>query len=61
MLIHNKDDIDSATEFPCSLGHPVYEYICMYYNNVKEICYSGNLNLTNPLAPSPFYMLIGNF
>ena len=25
MLIHNKDDIEFVTEFPCFLGHPVSE------------------------------------
>ena len=25
MLIHNKDDIEFVTEFPCFLGHPVVE------------------------------------
>ena len=24
MLIHNKDDIQFVAEFPCFLGHPVY-------------------------------------
>ena len=24
MLIHNKDDIEFVTEFPCFLGHPVF-------------------------------------
>ena len=24
MLIHNKDDIEFVTEFPCLLGHPVW-------------------------------------
>ena len=24
MLIHIKDDIDFVTEFPCLLGHPMY-------------------------------------
>ena len=24
MLIHNKDDIQFVTEFPCFLGHPVF-------------------------------------
>ena len=24
MLIHNKDDIEFVTEFPCFLGHPVH-------------------------------------
>ena len=23
MLVHNKDDIEFVTEFPCFLGHPV--------------------------------------
>ena len=23
MLIHNKDDIEFVTKFPCFLGHPV--------------------------------------
>ena len=27
MLIHNKDDIEFVTEFPCFLGHPVYREI----------------------------------
>ena len=26
MLIHNKDDIEFVTEFPCFLGHPVSIY-----------------------------------
>ena len=25
MLIHNKDDIEFVTEFPCFLGHPVLD------------------------------------
>ena len=28
MLIHNKDDIEFVTEFPCLLGHPVQYYLC---------------------------------
>ena len=24
MLIHDKDDIEFVTEFPCFLGHPVF-------------------------------------
>ena len=27
MLIHNKDDIEFVTEFPCLLGHPVDAYM----------------------------------
>ena len=30
MLIHNKDDIEFVTEFPCFLGHPVYLYFSKY-------------------------------
>jgi len=26
MLIYNKDDIEFVTEFPCLLGHPVYDF-----------------------------------
>jgi len=26
MLIHNEDDIEFVTEFPCLLGHPVTGY-----------------------------------
>ena len=25
MLIHNKDDIEFVTEFPCFLEHPVFD------------------------------------
>ena len=27
MLIHNKDDIEFVTEFPCLLGHPVRQSV----------------------------------
>ena len=30
MLIHNKDDIEFVTEFPCFLGHPVHS--CSTHN-----------------------------
>ena len=26
MLIYNKHDIEFVTEFPCLLGHPVYDF-----------------------------------
>ena len=29
MLIHNKDDIQLVTEFPCLLGHPVLTLIIL--------------------------------
>ena len=31
MLIHNKDDIEFVTEFPCFSGHPVYKYAKSLY------------------------------
>ena len=30
MLIHNKDDIEFVTEFPCFLGHPVDIFLLDY-------------------------------
>ena len=30
MLIHNEDDIQFVTEFPCFLGHPVYGRSTVY-------------------------------
>ena len=38
MLIHNKDDIEFVTEFPCFLGHPVSKNNPIYgriFNTVK--------------------------
>ena len=34
MLIHNKDDIEFVTEFPCFLGHPVS---LIYLDQLKYI------------------------
>ena len=33
MLIHNKDDIEFVTEFPCFLGHPVVKRIIRRKND----------------------------
>ena len=33
MLIHNKNDIEFVTEFPCFLGHPVS---LIYYEEINE-------------------------
>ena len=38
MLIHNKDDIEFVTEFPCFLGHPVY-YI--EYSGLRSMHVTG--------------------
>ena len=35
MLIHNKDDIEFVTEFPCFLGHPVYQF--NYNAKIKQL------------------------
>ena len=44
MLIHNKDDIEFVTEFPCYLGHPVSkgspyipEYRCLPNGRVQYL------------------------
>ena len=30
MLIHNKEDIEFVTKFPCLLGHPVYFLLVLF-------------------------------
>ena len=41
MLIHNKDDIEFVTEFPCFLGHPVWYSL---ESNLREVSKTlGNL------------------
>ena len=37
MLIHNKDDIEFVTEFPCFLGHPVSIYQDMDHLYLQHI------------------------
>ena len=46
MLIHNKDDIEFVTEFPCFLGHPVA-------NRAKELytVHCGR-NVNKPSVPT---------
>ena len=34
-LIHNKDDIECVTEFPCFLGHPVHKILNI--RNIRKI------------------------
>ena len=37
MLIQNKDDIQFVTEFPCFLGHPVFnKFIVKYDTNILQ-------------------------
>ena len=37
MLIHNKDDIEFVTEFPCLLGHPVDKQLQFNSNKMNEV------------------------
>ena len=55
MLIHNKDDIQFVTKFPCFLGHPVplqYET-----NNRRKFQFYGNednVSLVEKISKSTF-------
>ena len=46
MLIHDKDDIEFVTEFPCLLGHPVYESKINGPNRFKTMYAVTTANLT---------------
>ena len=41
MLIHNKDDIEFVTEFPCFLGHSVYSNFLVL---LSTTVFSQNIN-----------------
>ena len=43
MLIHNKDDIEFVTEFPCFLGHPVY-YTILRFLEMRKTCVQVQLH-----------------
>ena len=45
MVIHNKDDIEFVTEFPCLLGHPVQctQQLTQSYEELEEF---KNIELT---------------
>ena len=53
ILIHNKDDIEFVTEFPCFLGHPVNPYfiltiilgVCWHAFKISGIQGSNGLEL----------------
>jgi len=46
MLIHNKDDIEFVTEFPCLLGHPV-----VYIYTLLVRFYPINVKTAEPIGP----------
>jgi len=37
MLIHNKDNIEFVTEFPCFMGHPILPNNYLNYNSLQNI------------------------
>ena len=50
MLIHNKDDIEFVTEFPCFLGHPVAHVVfttleCFSLNQKYEFSFEPILSI----------------
>ena len=45
MLIHNKDDIQFVTEFPCFLGHPV--------NNQEKVKITKQTKAVAKMEPRP--------
>ena len=44
MLIHNKDDIEFVTEFPCFLGHPVWKADLETYGSKKFGTFVSGIN-----------------
>ena len=38
MLIHNKDDIEFVTEFPCLLGHPIQSLNIICIGDIYALC-----------------------
>ena len=49
MLIHNKDDIEFVTEFPCLLGHPVVSCPWMYLLLTPQLHFESEMELYGPL------------
>jgi len=46
MLIHNKDDIEFATAFPCLLGHPMHApFSFLFYYRIQILHSFINANL----------------
>ena len=43
MLIHNKDDIQFVTEFPCFLGHPVPNFKSHNINMSARVYFMKNV------------------
>ena len=49
MQIHNKDDIEFVTEFPCFLGHPVYTVCTHTHTQTGEQMYILTILENNPI------------
>jgi len=49
MLIHNKDDIEFVTEFPCFLGHPVSDSIMKLSKNKIKTFTNGTVREIMPI------------
>ena len=55
MLIHNKDDIEFVTEFPCFLGHPVVGiHMFLLFDKLHFI-------FTHPWSSQPTGLNLRNF
>ena len=50
MLIHNKDDIEFVTEFPCFLGHPVLSIGTQNVQKPEKLQTMRKCQLTAPLC-----------
>ena len=50
LLIHNKDDIEFVTEFPCFLGHPVLSIGTQNVQKPEKLQTMRKCQLTAPLC-----------
>ena len=54
MLIHNKDDIEFVTEFPCFLGHPVHSNVFSFTTVITRKLWNSKTTIDRSL--SEFYV-----
>ena len=57
MLIHNKDDIEFVTEFPCFLGHPVYLYLLLTIS-ISIVTYVHILYVTPMIGTGLLFVIL---